>query len=211
MEPVTIVAEKGVTVRGRVLDPEGNPVAGATVAPALTGSGNSLTGDTRFSVETKDDGTYEVLLPASGDREYNLVAHDGGYLEWRHWANGVIEPFRTTPGEVLESVDIALTRPATVKGRVVDADGNPVADRDVRASAADTLENRYYDPTTHTDADGRFELKFIRPGEQHIQVYPFWLSATDAPGGTSQTVTLEPGEVVEDIELTAQPDPRQAR
>lgn len=206
MGPVTIVAEKGVTVRGRVLDPEGKPVAKATVAPALTGTGNSLTGDTRFSVKTKEDGTYEVLLPASGDREYNLVAHDGGYSEWRNWANGVNKPFRTRPGEILEGVDLSLTRPATVRGRVVDTGGKPVAGRQVRASAADALENRYYDPTAAaTDADGRFELKFIRPSEQHIQVYPFWLFADQAPKGTSQTVTLEPGEVREGIELIAQP------
>ena len=53
MEPVTITVERGVTVTGGVVDPDGKPVAGATVAPALTGTGNSLTGDTRFSVETE--------------------------------------------------------------------------------------------------------------------------------------------------------------
>ncbi len=211
LKPVTIVVEKGVWIRGRVLDPEGKPVAGATVAPALTGTGNSLTGDTRFSVESGPDGKYEMLLPASGEHDYNLVAHDGGYLEWRNWANGVLPPFRTKPGEVRENVDISLTRPATVKGRVVGADGKPVANREVRASAADKLENRYYDPTTErTDAEGRFELKFIRPGKQHIQVAPFWLSADDAPGGTSQTVELKAGEIKEGVELTAQPDPDRA-
>ena len=47
MTPVTIAVERGVTVTGRVVDPDGKPVAGATVAPALTGTGNSLTGDAR--------------------------------------------------------------------------------------------------------------------------------------------------------------------
>lgn len=211
MKPVTIVVEKGVWIRGRVLDPDGKPVAGATVAPALTGTGNSLTGDTRFSVESNSDGKYEMLLPASGERDYNLVAHDGQYLEWRHWANGVLPPFRTKPGEVRENVDISLTRPATVKGRVIAADGKPLANREVRASAADKLENRYYDPTTErTDAEGRFELKFIRPGKQYIQVSPFWLSADDALGGTSQTVELKAGEIKEGVELTAHPDPDRA-
>src|SRR6185312_477012 len=90
MEPVTITLERGVTVTGRVLDPEGKPVAGATVAPALTGTGNSLTGDTRFSAATDKDGHFSVLLPASGAREYNLVAHDGKDQQWRTWANGVL-------------------------------------------------------------------------------------------------------------------------
>jgi protocatechuate 3,4-dioxygenase beta subunit len=52
MDMVTITLEQAVTITGEVRDPDGKPVAGATAAPALTGSGNSLTGDTRFSVET---------------------------------------------------------------------------------------------------------------------------------------------------------------
>jgi beta-lactamase regulating signal transducer with metallopeptidase domain len=38
MRQVKIVLEKGVRIKGRVLDPDGKPVAGATVAPALTGT-----------------------------------------------------------------------------------------------------------------------------------------------------------------------------
>jgi hypothetical protein len=56
MEPVTITVEKAVKITGRVLDPDGKAVAGATVAPSLTGSGNSPTGDTRFSYQTGPDG-----------------------------------------------------------------------------------------------------------------------------------------------------------
>ncbi len=194
MKPVTITVERGVTVTGRVLDPAGKPVAGATVAPALTGTGNSLTGDTRFSVETGADGRFTACLPASGRRSYNLVAHDGKYQQWRTWANGVGLPIQTKPGETINSVELSLTRPATVRGRVTDSQGRPIAEREVRASAADQLENRYYDPTTTTRADGTYELKFIRPGEQFIQVDPFWLDARQAPEGTSHTLKLRPGE-----------------
>lgn len=67
MPPVKIVVEPGVTVSGHVTDPNGQPVEGATVAPARTGSGNSLTGDTRYSVKTDKDGAYHVVLPASND------------------------------------------------------------------------------------------------------------------------------------------------
>lgn len=194
MEPVTLVVERGATITGRVLDPDGKPVPGATVAPALTGTGNSLTGDTRFSVESDGDGQFTAVLPASGPREYNLVAHDGTFGHWRIWANGVMPPIRTKPGEVIHDVEIRLTRPATVRGRVVDAEGKPVARREVRASAADRLENRYYDPTVQTSADGTYELKFIRPAEHFVQVSPFWLDARQAPEGTSRTLTLSPDE-----------------
>jgi hypothetical protein len=201
MKPVTITVERGVTVTGRVLAPDGKPVAGATVAPALTGTGNSLTGDTRFSVETGHDGRFTTILPASGARSYNLVAHDGKYDHWRTWANGVRPPFQTKPGEEVRDVEIWLTRPATVRGRVADAEGKPVPDREVRASAADRLENRYYDPTTTTRADGTYELKFIRPGKQYIQVAPFWLDAAQAPEGTNHTLTLRPGESKDGVDF----------
>ena len=171
MDMVTITLEQAVTITGEVRDPDGKPVAGATVAPALTGSGNSLTGDTRFSFESDAKGRFEMTLPASGEREYNLVAHDGKYQQWRTWANGVQRPFSTKPGE-RRSVVLLLTRPARVRGRVVDSNGNPVADREVRASAADRLENRYYDPAVKTAADGTFDLKFIRPGSNSSRLLP---------------------------------------
>ena len=79
MKPVTIEVERAVLFSGHVYDPDGKPVAGATVAPAHTGTGNSLTGDTRYSVITKEDGSYRVNMPASGGVRYNLVAHDGFY------------------------------------------------------------------------------------------------------------------------------------
>ncbi|HLJ95276.1 MAG TPA: carboxypeptidase regulatory-like domain-containing protein [Gemmataceae bacterium] len=206
--PVKIVLEKGVHITGRVLDPDGKPVGGATVAPALTGTGNSVTGDTRFSVQTKPDGTFEMLLPASGKAEYNLVAHDGKYQEWREWANGVLPPIQTTPGMEIKDVILTLTRPATVRGKVVDARGKPVADRKVRAHAADKLENRYYDPTTTTQGDGTFELRFIRPGEHFIQAAPFWLIAEEAPGSSTRRLRLAAGETVEAVELVgAEPRP----
>jgi protocatechuate 3,4-dioxygenase beta subunit len=185
MAKVKIVLERGVHIKGRVVDPDGKPVAGATVAPALTGTGNSLTGDSRFSVATRKDGGFEVLLPASNEAQYNLVAHDGEIFNWRRWANGVLSPIRTKPGQEIKDVTLTLTRPATVRGKVVDEKGRPVANREVRASAADKLENRYYDPTTTTKEDGTFELRFIRPGEHFIQVAPFWLSADQAPAKTS--------------------------
>ena len=82
-EPIRIFVEKAVSIRGRVIDPDGQPVAGATVAPAKTGSGNSITGDTRYSIRTAADGTFHIRLPASNNSKYNLVAHDGDYRQWR--------------------------------------------------------------------------------------------------------------------------------
>jgi len=204
--PITVEMERGATVRGRVLDPDGKPVAGATVAPAKTGSGNSLTGDPRFSVRTEKDGTFVSFLPASHGSEYNLVAHDGDYQEWRTWANGASKPFNTIPGTEKKDFVLTLTRPGTVAGRVVDAEGKPVKGREVRCVPAAMDENRYYDPTAETDADGKFTIKFARPGEAFVQVAPFWLDPKEAPPGTTAKIEIKPGETQGGIELTAQPE-----
>lgn len=169
------------------------------VSAAETGSGNSITGDTRYSYKTDADGKFTMKLPASKKALYNLVAHDGKYREWRTWANGVGEPLRTTPGQTIENVVLRLTQPATVRGRVTNALGTPRAHVKVRAAALDKLANRYYLPETETDAEGRYELRFIRPGSNAIQIKPFWLSAENAASSTSKIVDLKSGDVKSDV------------
>ncbi len=201
MLPVKIVVEQGVTITGRVTDPAGNPVEGATVAPAKTGSGNSLTGDTRYSVSTDKDGRYHTVMPASNDAEYNLVVHDGKYEEWRKWANGVSKVFQTKPGQVIDNFDLQLTVPAVIRGKVTSF-GKPVAGREVRAQDFDKLENRYYDPTVTTAADGTYELKFVRPGKHYVQAKPFWYDDADPKG--SCVVEVEAGDTLEDVDFTVE-------
>ncbi len=201
-KPFVISLEKGVTIHGKVIDPDGHPVGGATVAPALTGTGNSLTGDTRFSVTTNSDGTFAMLLPASGQVEYNLMAHDGAYNQWRKWANGVLPPIKTTPGQNLENVILPLMQPCVIKGRVVKKDGTPLPNHEVRAQSAAKDQNHYYDPTVRTREDGTFELDFVGSGRQYIQAAPFWLKAEEAPAGTSILVELSGGKSVDNIQLT---------
>jgi protocatechuate 3,4-dioxygenase beta subunit len=210
MEPVTIVVEKPVIVRGKVVDPDGKPVLGATATLSRTGSGNSLTGDTRYSFKTDSDGSFEMTMPASNKAEYNLIAHDGKYNQWRQWANGVLQPIKTKPGEVISDVVLKLTQPGTVKGKVLDSSGSPVADHRVRSHAFDKLGNRYYDPKVRTDAEGNFEIKFIRPGKHYIQAYPFWLTAERGPGHGCKIVTVTGGETVGNIKLFTD-EPKEAK
>jgi hypothetical protein len=131
------------------------------------------------------------------------MAHDGKFQEWRKWANSVLPPIQTVPGTEITDVTLTLTKPATVRGKVVDEQRKPVAHREVRAHAVDKQENRYYDPTTTTKEDGTFELRFVRPGEHYIQAAPFWLTAEEAPSNSTRRVRLAAGETVEAIELVA--------
>jgi len=187
---VEVFVEPAATITGRVVDPDGKPLAGATVAPARTGSGNSLTGDTRYSCPTDEEGRFTMVLPAGKRFEYNLIAHDGGYKQWRSWANGASENLRTQPGERIDGLEIRLTRGGTVRGRVIDAAGKAKVDVEVRAAAVDRRDNRYYVPSTKTGQDGRFELRHVSPGEHHVQAAPFWLRADQAPKPSTAIVTV---------------------
>ena len=190
MKPVTIEVEQGVTFSGKVLDPNGKPVAGATVAPAKTGSGNSLTGDTRFSTKTDANGHYRVVMPAGNLSRYNLMAHDGDYQEWRNWANGVGEPMFSLPGEVHDDMDLTLTRPATVRGQII-TNGRPLkVGASVSAQAKDLLENRYYNPTALVNEDGTFELKYVRAGQHTIRFEQVTID-----------IVLELGQTLDGVEL----------
>jgi beta-lactamase regulating signal transducer with metallopeptidase domain/protocatechuate 3,4-dioxygenase beta subunit len=180
MPEVTITLEPGVTISGRALDPNGIPVAGATVAPARSGKGFSLTGDTRYSVATKADGTFTVVLPpsagSSAGSKYNLMVHDGTYQQWRKWANGIGPVLETKPGQKFDKVELKLTNPGTIRGRTVDERGKPVANVYVQTTSADRLENNYYNPATRSDKNGRFELRFVRSGRQLVHG---WILVTD--------------------------------
>jgi beta-lactamase regulating signal transducer with metallopeptidase domain len=198
MKPVTIETERGVTFSGHVDDPDGKPVEGATVAPAL--NGYSLTGDTRYSTKTERDGSYRVVMPAGNAVQYGLMVHDGDYREWRSWANGISEPISTKPGQKIENFDLKLSRPATVRGRLVVDEGLSIGDREITSEAADKRENNYYQPTTKVNDDGTFELKFVRPGKQIIHLGHM------RPSQSSVEVELKEGEVLEGIELRAVSD-----
>ncbi len=201
MAPVTITVEQGVRITGRVVDPGGKPVAGATVDPALTGGRNSLSGDTRFSVETKPDGTFDMLIPSSREIEYNLMAHDGKYQEWRNFANGVAKPIKTGPGQVIEGVTIKLSWPASAFGTVVDKDGKPMAGFSVESRDADDMENRYYYPKAVTDEKGNFSLGYIRPGKHYITASRIIFPKGMEPKGSFATVDLKAGITVGGLKI----------
>jgi protocatechuate 3,4-dioxygenase beta subunit len=205
MGPVKIELERGITISGRVVDPEGQPVSGATIATAKYGWGDAIDSTKRFTARTNARGAFSVVLPASGDDQYTLIAHDGDYGKWRKWANGVTEPMQTKAGEDKGDVTIKLTRPATIRGRVLDTAGTPAANKWVRAMSDEETDSRYVAPETHSDADGNFELKFVRPGGVLVQVEPFYMK--DDSGQSSPIagvhVSVGENELKEGVSVTA--------
>ncbi|MEW6745656.1 MAG: carboxypeptidase regulatory-like domain-containing protein [Planctomycetota bacterium] len=123
-------------VQGRVIDPDGHPVAGALVV-ALNPNRNYFFGvgrDHRI-VTTAHDGTFRMdRLP----REQTLVLS----VEAAGFGKATSAPFQAQPGEGAPEIAIQLKRFAHLTLRVVDFEGLPVAGAEVSVieAAAGELE-----------------------------------------------------------------------
>ena len=214
---VTILVEREVRIRGRVVDPQGKPVPVAAVQ--LMGERRYLAGPQ----ETQRDGTFELAAPASRFAHGELIAHtDYGFVTTtrpsgaaqiastnfvrqpearREWADGRTRLAKTIPGQVIEGVELRLRKSGTIKGKLVDADGRPLAKARVTAVSWDV---HAWDSTPPdgdlTDAKGNFELKRIPPGKVHFGLK---LPHIDAHYEIIQEVNVAEGQTVKDIQLRA--------
>ena len=157
--PVRLPASKvlrlapGVTIGGFVRDEAGNPVAGATIkvqAPP-TESEQSYVRFTVFETTTDAQGRWRI-----DDAPADLSGVHVG-IQARRFL-GVSAP----PSRNLTSVTV-LKRGFTVKGRVLDARGNPIPGANVRAGSVLTSG-----PNTKTDSGGEFVLEDCPPGASTI-------------------------------------------
>ncbi|MEM7205733.1 MAG: carboxypeptidase-like regulatory domain-containing protein [Planctomycetota bacterium] len=146
------------TVRGRVVDPAGAPIADAWV---LAGRGSRYSKS--FDHKTIDS---EQLDPDSGvvtgaDGQFELGRQLPGKFATRVEAPG-FEPqvVKGTLGEgaVSDLGDVKLKRGPPIRGRVVLSDGSPVA-----SARVVPVERRTRSPRlgVTTDVDGRFELRSV--------------------------------------------------
>jgi protocatechuate 3,4-dioxygenase beta subunit len=130
------------SIRGTVRDPDGKPVAGATVWTTAMKI-NSLTDETgAFELERLPAGALRVFASSS---RYPLAMRR---VETREGGTAV--------------VDFDLERGTPLAGRVISSDGKPVAGATVFASRSWTDYRE-----VAADSDGRFRLEGLRPGETY--------------------------------------------
>lgn len=195
MRPVKIIVERGVTITGAVTDPAGKSVGGATVGLVTQKKGDRLPIHCRTLTDA--DGHYRLVIPASYTNIYSLFVHDGDICEWRNWANGVGKPFQSKPGDVIENMNLQLTVPAVIRGRLTSM-GKPVADREVGVECVDERESLFFQPTTYTAADGTYELKFISPGQHYVYANPLYRPPTADPKGI-RVIDVKSGGIFENV------------
>jgi protocatechuate 3,4-dioxygenase beta subunit len=160
-EPVTVVLQPASTLAGVVVDDDGDPVEGAMVliqgepAPGWPFAGNVGRGrsgeDGRFTVEDVPPGRLGAMVRADG-----FLVHEEGGLE-------------VAPGEDRDDLRFVLRPGATIRGRVTDAAGRPIADASVEVlEDAGFRRSGFGAATTGSDADGLFELDGVEPGTRSI-------------------------------------------
>jgi len=183
------IAPPGRTVHGRALDEQGRPLAGAEVRvqiPAGTDDSGGLGSTTDYydgegvgvitpsylQTQTGDEGRFVMTgLPQT---KFSIMTVDGR-------AMGYLYDSVRIPNEDRKPIELELQLPraATVRGKVLDAHGKPVAGARVHYDRAmDPVGFRRGDPDTivvgdhrcETAKDGSYRL-VVPPGQATFSVY----------------------------------------
>lgn len=153
----TLVVGAGVALEGRVRDPSGRPVAGATVRAATSERG-------RPTVSARTDGSGNFTLPdlAAGRWSVEATLTDFGPVR------------EEVEVPAVRSVDLVLDEGTVIEGTVTEQGEPHRGVFTVRLDRADGSA-RATTRRTFTSADGRFELHGAPAGE--------WFVRAEAPGG----------------------------
>ncbi|WP_456786046.1 MSCRAMM family protein [Cellulomonas sp. P5_C5] len=194
-----------VTLSGRVTDDDGVAVAGIGVHAYGSGSGSASTDPSgAWTIPALPSGGYRVEFrpPIGSDLVGEYWDDAGSYLSATY--------VRVADGDVVTGLDAQLAETAVVRGRVTDASGAPVAGASVSLERTDLLGG--IEVGASTRADGTYEVWPLAAGTYRLRVVPepgtglsttYWSGVADAAAATP--ITLEAGQVLDGIDVTALP------
>lgn len=111
----------------------------------------------------------------------------------------VDEPLKVdvVEGEDVEGIELEVLPSATIRGRVEDAQGNPITSADVRAEGPGRSRS-----SDQVADDGTFEIRGLRGGEYRVRAALNWSDTLRKPGTNDddvqgELVTVEGGESAE--------------
>jgi len=154
--------EPGVVMSGRVVDPEGQGIAGVELVLMLRMSnwGSSLE---RKEITTGKDGSFAIkALPA--EHNYSIRASARGY-----GSNEMKIGEDRTVGDRVDIGDLILPiANLAVSGRVVDTEDKPIAN--VRVESSSWGKGQPDRCWAYSDTDGRFSLEGVCEGEINLMM-----------------------------------------
>ncbi|MFN7954769.1 MAG: carboxypeptidase-like regulatory domain-containing protein [bacterium] len=163
--PVDVLVDRAVAVSGHVVEMNGAPVSGATIATRGNAAGERATSDS--------DGRFTLRA---------LVAGTDLAVEHPSFARTMV-PWSAIWQERERGLEITLAPGARVSGEVVGANGARAARTQVRVTVRAPGAPVPTIVTSTTASDGRFELRSLPAGDAYLEAVPL-------EGGV--TVTLEP-------------------
>lgn len=159
---VVLRLPRASVVRGSVVSPEGQPVAGATVEPELGLEQliERASGDSPSAV-SGDDGSFELrgLTPGT----VSIAARREGY------AKSLPTALDLAPSGAEENVRLALRRGGRILGEVFGKDGKPLSGTTVLAQQPTDVANQRFGTT---DGEGRFAFENVTPGSYQVMTMP---------------------------------------
>lgn len=193
-DDLRLVCAQAVTASGRVLDPKGSPVAGATVSLETGASAiqaQSGLSDQAPSTRTDKDGSFKLVGVKPG-----LVILTA---EMEKLARVSTDATEAAPGEALTGIVLQLGRGGAVEGICFDNDGRTAPGRIVSVTSLSQNLNR----STLSDEDGTFRVEGLTPGAyQVVAVDPNMQSSGDLDASSLaemwEYMKLATADVVED-------------
>ncbi|MCA8943517.1 MAG: carboxypeptidase regulatory-like domain-containing protein, partial [Planctomycetes bacterium] len=175
---LVIRLDAGDSIAGRVVDDLGKPLVGARVAPFRSRKldGNTLVDRIDAAESTTSDEAGAFVLGG---------IEPGDSVRLRAWADGHGDQVLTSIAAGRKDVTFRLVRHGSVRGVVVDANGEPIVGSQVET--LDESEGMFgRTVVTTTDASGRFELDGVPAGDLRLR-------ATGAHRPTTSHVVTVPG------------------
>ncbi|MFN8824989.1 MAG: carboxypeptidase regulatory-like domain-containing protein [Planctomycetota bacterium] len=170
----SLLAQQPVArVDGRVLGPDGLPMPNVEVLAKARYQDDAILAKTR----SDGDGMF-VISRMPDDRGLSITAQAPGHTLSVAWAE-------LSPEQPFAGVELRLYEANTLRGRIVDPEGRPVAGASVLGCKDMTWFHGQTMPVeTTSDADGRFELRGVPIGDCVVRAYAsgfalreYWLTA----------------------------------
>ncbi|MBL8859957.1 MAG: carboxypeptidase regulatory-like domain-containing protein [Planctomycetes bacterium] len=165
---IVVKLGRGGSITGRVVDPDGKPVARARVMT----QDNTWTDDefTRAigpqfptnatTVEVRTDDAGRFVCSGLNPEIYQLVITADGFTPFNRTG------LRVTEGGVMQAGDLKMLRGGSVRGTLFDASGKPVSGGTIRLRAIDGIQ--YVNMATKTGGDGKFVLSNAPAGRYQL-------------------------------------------
>ena len=205
---VSIVPQKGGSIKGRVTDEDGSPISNIYIYAY-----DYSTGDWSWAAYSQSDGSYCITSLPTGTYRVFADARNTDYVS-EYYDNRLHEdadPVSVTKGQETTGIDFQLVLGGKISGTVRDSEGNPIKDLWIRAF--DNACGGNWLGEDYTDENGNYTISGLPAGDCYVQtcascdglnyVDEWWDNTTDCNQAVPVPVSLN--STREDIDFTMWP------